>query len=154
MFKSSYLKISPHRLSVTVPKILINDIEFSFSTWEFYDIDTIMNNCNTSLLSLNVNLCERNFNATNVTSTVNIYNCTLGYWTFQCINNVQISDCSIIGNPSAYNKIILNFTYSTAVLDKILIKELNFDCSDIEMCGMLVDDFSKVLIKNYFTTKT
>ena len=149
MFKNSYLKISPHRLSITVPKILINDIEFSFSTWEFYDIDMIMNNCNTSLLSLNVNLCERNFNSTNVTSTVNIYNCTLGCWTFQCINNVQISDCSIIGNPSAYNKIILNFTYSTAVLDKILIKELNFDCSDREICGLFFDE-SKVLIKNTF----
>ena len=149
MFKTSNLKISPHTLSFNVPKILMNDIEFLFSTWEFYDIDIIMNNCNTSLLSLNVNLCERNFNSTNLTSTVNFYNSTLGHWKFTCINDVRITDCSIIGNPSTY-KIIANFTYSTAVLDKITIKELHFDCSQLEICGLIVDKFSKVIIKNSF----
>ena len=150
MFKNSYLKISSDRFSTTVPMVLIKDIKFLFSDWEFYDTDIIMSNCNTSLLLLNINLCAKNSNSTNVTPTVNISNCTIGCVKFSCIKDIQIKDCSITRNPFSHNKIIADFTYSTAVLDTIFIQNLNFDCSDVEFCGLVISHFSQVIIKNSF----
>ena len=68
---------------------------------------------------------------------------------------------SITGNNSPDDKIIADFTYSKVVLDTIFIKNLSFDCSDevignfsdVELCGLVINHFSQVIIKNSFYEK-
>ena len=153
MFQNSHLKISANGFFTTIPTVVMNDVEFYYSNWEFTDINIAMTNCNTSLLYLNVNSCEKNSSLIDFTSSVNIRNCTLGCWEFFCINDVQITDCSIIGNLFCCNKMIMSITNSSAVLDNVSIQNVNFNCSSDEMCGLVVDLFSEVLIKNSFYGK-
>ena len=92
-----------------------------------------MINCNASLLSLEINSCDRNSSFTKVTSTVNIKNCTHGgCWKFKCIDDVKIADCGIMGYISCPNKIIMEFANSSVILYNILIEGANFICEDDE----------------------
>ena len=148
MFKSSHLQISSYEISDILPKVFIDDVNFLYSDWKFHNIHTNMINCNASLLLLEANTCNRNSSLANFTSTINIQNCTLGGgWKFQCIEYVQISDCSITSDSSFHNNIIMNFTNSSAILYNVLIKGASFICEE-EMCGMIANQFSKVEIKN------
>ena len=80
MFQNSYLKMSANGIFTTIPIIVMSDVKFNYSNWEFNDINISMTNCNTSLLYLNVNSCQSNSSLTNFTSSLNIRNCTLGCW--------------------------------------------------------------------------
>ena len=153
MFQNSYLKMSADGIFTTIPTIVMSDVKFNYSNWEFSDINISMTNCNTSLLYLNVNSCEKNSSLTKFTLRVNIQNSTLGCWNFSCIKDVQISDCSIIGNPLCCSKMMIDITNSTAVLDNLSIRKVNFKCSSNEVCGLAINLFSEVLIKNSFYGK-
>ena len=148
MFQNSYLKMSSYGLSTGAPKVVINDIEFYYSKWEFYDIDIIMAHCNTLSLYLYVDWCNSNSNLTNITH-VNIYNCTLRCWKFQCVNDAKISDCFIMENPLACDdKRIVDSVFSTFILENIFIQNVKFDFLEFEYYGLVFDHFSKVIIKN------
>ena len=147
VFQNSYLKVWSDGLSNTAPRVLINDIEFYYSKWEFYSIDINMTNCNTLSLYLNVDWC----NSISYMTSVNIDNCTLGCWTFKCISDVQITDCGIEENPVfCSSKRIMDFHYSTAILENIMIQNVQFDYLEFEYYGLIFDLFSKVIIRNLF----
>ena len=151
MLQNSNLRIVPTETYTTVPAVVINDVEFYYSHWEFDDIDFYMTNCDTSLLNLNVNSCDGISYLSHSNSIVNIHNCTLGCWRLECIDDVQITDCSIVGNPSCNSKKIIEFTNSSAILENILIENVNFDCPmnlDLEFCGVVVNFFSKIQISH------
>ena len=154
MFKSSYLKISSHDISAFIPTVNIDDVDFYFSYWEFHNININMINCNASLLSLEINSCDRNSSFTKVTSTVNIKSSTHGgCWKFQCVDDVKIADCRNMGYISCYNKKIMEFANSSAILYNILIEGVNFICEDDERCGLVVHHFSRVQAKNLLFQK-
>ena len=152
-FKNSYLKISSYEFSTTVPMIVLNDIEFYYSNWAFYDVDISMTDCNTSFLLLNINSCGRNSNLTNFTSTVNIQNCTLGCWKFRCIKAMHITDCSIKGTPPCNSKLIMDLIKSSATLENIFIHSVNLKCTAIQLCGFVVDYSSTAQIQNLIYEK-
>ena len=149
MFRNSNLRIVAPPMNTTIPKVVINDVEFYYSLWEFYAIDIFIANSDTSLLYLNVNSHYGNSTLTNFNCTVNIHNCTLGYWRIESIGDVQITDCSIVENPPYTSNKLIYIINSSAVLERILIQ--NFDCPMfpfMELCGVVVHLFSKVQINN------
>ena len=154
MFQNSHLKISANVFFTTNPTIVMNDVEFNYSNWEFNDVTISATNCNTSLLYLNVNSCQKNSSLANFISRVNIQNCTLGCLKFSCIKDVQITDCGIIGNIFLCDKKIMNITNSSAILNNLSIHNVNFNCSRGDRCGIVIDLFIEVLIKNSFYEKT
>ena len=153
MFKNSYLKISSYEFPTTVPMIVLNDIEFYYSDWAFYDVDISMTDCNTSFLLLNINSCDRNSTSTNFTSMVNIQNCTLGCWKFRCINNMHITDCSIKGTPPCNSKLIMDMIKSSATLENISMHSVNLRCIGNQLCGFVVDYSSTAKIQNLIYEK-
>ena len=48
---------------------------------------------------------------------------------------------------------MMDITNSSAVLDNLSIQKVNFQCSSNEMCGLVINLFSEVLIKNSFYEK-
>ena len=153
MLKSSYLKLSSFGFLATFPTVVINDVEFYNSLWEFYEIDLTMTNCNSSLLSLEVNSCNRNSTFTNSTSIVKIQNAVFGYWRFNCVQYVHIKNCSIITDSSNYNQSIVNLTNSSAILENILMHGVSLKCVNKILCGLIVSQFSKIKMKNLFFEK-
>ena len=133
--------------------IVLNDIQFYSSVWGFYDVDIIMTNCDTSSLLLSVNTCNSNSTLANFTSSVNIQNCTFGCWRFQCIDDVQISDCGIKGTPSCDSKIIIDIIRSSAILENVSFHRVNVRCTFNELCGFVVGGYSTVQIRNSFYEK-
>ena len=152
MFRNSYLRISSHGISATIPMVVINDVEFYNSNWEFHDTYISITNSNTSLLYLNVNLCNRHSNLTNFKSIVNIQNCTIGCWKFKCINDLRIKD-SFIENSFCCNKIFMDITNSSVILDNISVHGVNINCPKSLVCGLVFDLMSRVLMKNSFYGK-
>ena len=53
--------MSAHVFITTIPTVVMNDVEFYYSNWEFTNVNFSMTNCNTSLLDLNVNSCQKKF---------------------------------------------------------------------------------------------
>ena len=88
MFRNSNLRMGSPLMYTTIPKVVISNVEFYYSRWQFYAIDIFMINSDTSLLYLNVNSHDGNSTLTNFNSTVNIHNCTLGYWRIKSIGDV------------------------------------------------------------------
>ena len=124
---------------------MIQNFTTPFGDFMMFSIN--MTNCNTSLLHLYVDSCDRYYQP-NVFFVVTIKNCTLGCWTFNCIIYILIKDCGIKGSPSCGTKLIMDIKLSFALLENISIHSVNIECTAYQFCGFVILTHSRVTIKH------